>query len=98
MSVRFGRGWRRLAFLGVALYALFLVTSQFEHHDLQCELRTPLHCSACAASALGSDLQDIAVVGTWHLADAGSAVTDLVVSHGRLLDVRSNGRSPPSFS
>jgi hypothetical protein len=98
VSVRFGRSWRRFAFLGVALYALFLVTSEFEHHDLQCELRTPLHCTACAASALGSDLQGIAVVGVWHLDDAGSAVTELIVSHGRLLDVRSNGRSPPAFS
>ena len=98
MSAQFSRRWRRLAFLGMALYALFLVTSPFEHHDLQCELRTPLHCTACAASALGSDLQDIAVVGVWHLDDAGSAVTELIFSHGRLLDVRSNGRSPPAFS
>jgi hypothetical protein len=82
----------------MALYALFLVTSEFEHHDLQCELRTPLHCTACAASALGSDLQNVLPVGVWHLNDAGRAVTDPVVSHGRLLDVRSNGRSPPAFS
>lgn len=82
----------------MALYALFLVTSEFEHHDLQCELRTPLHCTACAASALGSNLENIAVVGVWQLADAGSAVTDLVISHGCLLGVRSNGRAPPTFS
>jgi hypothetical protein len=82
----------------MALYALFLVTAEFEHHDLQCELRTPLHCTACAASALGSDLQDIAIAAVWHLDDAGSAVPELIVAHGRLLDVRSNGRSPPSFS
>jgi len=98
VSAQFSRRWRRLALLGMALYALFLVTSPFEHHDLQCELRTPLHCTACAASALGSDLQDIAVVGAWNLADAGSAVTDLIASQGCLLDVRSNGRSPPVLS
>jgi hypothetical protein len=92
------RRWRRFAFVGMALYALFLVTSPFEHHDLQCELRTPLHCTACAASALGSDVQNIAVIGVRHLDDVGSAVTELIVCHGRLLDVRTNGRSPPAFS
>jgi hypothetical protein len=82
----------------MALYALFLLTSPFEHHDLQCELRTPLHCTACAASVLGSDLQAVAVIGVWHLDDAGRANTELVVAEGRLLDVRSNGRSPPLLS
>ena len=29
---------RRLALVGMAIYALFLVASPFEHHDLSCEL------------------------------------------------------------
>ena len=38
------------AVLGVAIYALFLVTAPFEHHDLLCHLKTPSHCTACTSS------------------------------------------------
>src|SRR5882672_8077706 len=66
--------WRRLAMTGLALYAIFLLTSQFEHHDLLCELKTPLHCTACTSSVVGSDPTAPAALGAWQLADAGSAV------------------------
>jgi cytochrome c oxidase subunit 3 len=48
--------WRPLAqvFVGVAIYALFLLTTQFEHHDLLCHLKTPQHCTSCTSSQLGS--------------------------------------------
>jgi hypothetical protein len=86
---------RRFTTAASVLYAVFLLVSPFGHHDLQCELRTPLHCTMCAATAVGSDPQTAVGLGTWHLDDAGRAVTLLVVSRGFLLDVRINGRSPP---
>ena len=85
-----------LTFIGVTLYAVFLITAQFQHHDLQCELKTPLHCTACTASAVASDPDTPIVVGAWSLADAGSAVVTQFIAEGVVLTLRSNGRSPPA--
>ena len=96
------RGWlhdlRRhpLTYIGVALYAVFLVTVPFQHHDLECELKTPLHCTACTSSVVASDPTALVTVGTWSLADAGSAVVTQPVLDDVLLTVRSIGRSPPA--
>jgi hypothetical protein len=90
---RRSRGW---ASVGVAIYAIFLLTSQFEHHDLLCELKTPQHCTACTSSVVGSDPTAPAALGAWQLADAGSAVSSQVLAADVLLSVRSTGRSPPA--
>jgi hypothetical protein len=82
--------------LGVALYALFLVTVPFEHHDLACHLKTPTHCTACTSSLVGSDPHTPAAVGAADLPYAGGAYAVVVVADGFLLTVRSTGRSPPS--
>jgi hypothetical protein len=87
---------RRLALVGVALYALFLIASPFEHHDLQCELKTPQHCTSCTSTQLGSNPQTLLNPGVWHLADAGRAVGVDLLDKDTLLVVRSTGRSPPS--
>jgi hypothetical protein len=89
---------RTLTTAAVAIYAAFLIASPFEHHDLLCHLRTPLHCTACAGSALGSDLQVVNISGVWHLPDAGRAIVAASDHRAVLLDVRSNGRSPPSHA
>ena len=89
--------WRSLQLIGIALYVAFLVTSPFEHHDLSCEIKTPQHCTACAGSQLGSDPHAFVAPAAWHLADAGSADSPLVVFQGVLLAVRTPGRSPPSL-
>ena len=91
-----GDGARRLGLVGLALYVVFLVASPFEHHDLQCELKTPQHCTACTATQLSSDPQVLLNPGTWHLADAGRAVAFDHLAEDTLLDVRSTGRSPPA--
>ena len=52
---RSGRVSRRLALVGMAIYAIFLIASPFEHHDLSCELKTPQHCTSCTSTQLGSD-------------------------------------------
>ena len=91
------RRWRgsRLAFVAVALYAVFLIMAPFEHHDLMCHLKNPLHCTACTSSLPGSDPQTPVVIGAWSLADAGRAVAVHLLVDGVLLPVRSTGRSPP---
>jgi hypothetical protein len=91
------RDWRRhrLVGVGLALYAVFVLTAPFEHHDLQCELKTPQHCTACTASVVGSDPHSLVVVSAWTLSDAGRAVVDQFRADSILLAVRSTGRSPP---
>jgi hypothetical protein len=88
----------RRAFFSVAFYALFLLTSQFEHHDLLCHLRTPQHCSSCTSSAIGASTDTPATPGAADLADAGRAVTTHILLEGALLAVDTTGRSPPARS
>jgi len=92
------RRWRARAVIGVALYAVFLLIAQFEHHDLVCHLKTPQHCTSCASSLVGSDPHTPAMFGTWQFADAGSASAFLNLLEDTLLAVRSTGRSPPAFA
>jgi hypothetical protein len=91
-----GRPRDRRAFFSVAFYALFLLTSQFEHHDLRCHLRTPQHCSACTSSIVGADTDTPPAPGAAPLDDAGSAFSFQVLIGGVLLPVRTTGRSPPA--
>ena len=96
MSSRSGPDRRRLlTVVGAAIYAVFLVSAAFGHHDILCHLRNPQHCTACAASQLGSDPQALAVRITSGLFYAGRAITTHVIVGGLLVVVRSTGRSPP---
>jgi len=92
------RRWRARVVIGVALYAVFLLIAQFEHHDLVCHLKTPQHCTSCASSLVGSDPHTPAMFGTCQLADAGSASAVLHLLEDTLLAVRSTGRSPPALA
>src|SRR5450631_3079913 len=91
-----GRLARRVALVGMVIYALFLVVSPFEHHDLSCELKTPQHCTSCTSTQLGSDTHVPLAPGSAQLADAGRANAFIVLDEGTLLVVRSTGRSPPT--
>jgi hypothetical protein len=82
----------------MAIYVFFLVASPFEHHDLQCELRTPQHCASCTSAQLGSDPQTPVNPGVWQLSDAGRAVAVIHLAHDTLLVVRTTGRSPPAHA
>ena len=95
MNAKRGHDRSLLRLAGVALYAAFLVVASFEHHDLLCHLKNPQHCTACTASQLGTDSDFPAVVGAWHLADAGSAMPFQLLAEGVLLPGPSTGRSPP---
>ena len=87
---------RRLPYVGMALYVLFLVASPFEHHDLVCHLKTPQHCTTCASTQLGADPRPPLTVDACELADAGRAVSFEILAESTLLAVQSTGRSPPS--
>lgn len=90
-----GRPPRILPFVGVAIYALFLVAVPFEHDDLSCELKTPQHCIACRASLVGSHPDAPAALDASYLTDAGKAVSVLLLCDSVVLPARSTGRSPP---
>jgi hypothetical protein len=87
---------RRLALVWLAVYAIFLAAAPFEHHDLLCELKTPLHCTACTSSVVGSDPARSAIVGSWTLTDFGLAFAVDFTTHGIFVPVHSPGRSPPA--
>lgn len=95
MSLRLRRRLWRASTVGVALYAVFLITGQFEHHDVVCHIKTSLHCTSCASSVLGSHPDTLRIFDGSPLADAGRAFTAVPLAHGFLLPVRSTGRSPP---
>jgi hypothetical protein len=85
----------RVALLAVLLHLIVFVIAPFEHHDLLCHLKTPQHCTACAASPVGTDTRSSVAPGEVRLADAGSTVARQVVLQGALLAVQTSGRSPP---
>jgi hypothetical protein len=64
------------------------------HHDPLCELKTPLHCTAC--TSMPRLRFSSAPVGTSTLTDFGLAFTAELATHGILLGVSSPGRSPPA--
>ena len=88
---------RRLIVLAAMVYAIVLVASSFEHHDLICHLKHPDHCTACSTNVLGSDPRTPSVADVPRLADAGLAVSVDILSESILLAVRSTGRSPPAL-
>jgi hypothetical protein len=90
------RRWRRFAATAVVVYSVFLATAEFEHHDLACHLKTPLHCTSCASSPLSVHPHTPVVADASRLADAGRAIAVQVLSEGALLALESSGRSPPS--
>ena len=95
-SVRVSRRLRRYVHAALVLFAVFLITGEFEHHDIACHLKTPQHCSACASSPLGADPSRPSTLDRIVLADAGHAVAAAVVLTGTVLPSRASGRSPPA--
>jgi hypothetical protein len=97
MTAKVGR-YRSLRSVSVevAIYLAILLTAPFAHHDLDCHLKTPLHCPACASSQVGLNTPVPAIARTVNLPDAGDVITCQPSAIGTLLPVRSTGRSPPS--
>ncbi len=95
MVLKRGARLSRLALLGAVLHTLFLVTVDFEHHDLICHFKTPQHCTSCALSPLGSEPRTTTPAGACYLTDAGRIVALHIASESVLLPVRTRDRSPP---
>src|SRR5262245_61441017 len=95
LAVSGRRRSNRHAFIGVAIYAVFLVTAPFEHHDLLCHLKTPTHCTACTSSVVGSGPSTPVAIDASALHDAGGALPSDVSAAEFLIAAQSTGRSPP---
>jgi hypothetical protein len=78
------------------LYAVCLLATAFGHHHQRFDLKTPFRCTACAASAVGSDPPRSEIVGSWILRDLGRAAEVEFTACGVLLPVRTPERSPPA--
>jgi hypothetical protein len=88
----------RSVLVWLAIYTVFLAATPFEHHDLLCELKTPLHCRACTSSLVGSDPAPSTGSGAAELIDLGLAPSVPRSTQGIVLPPRSTGRSPPAIS
>ena len=93
-----GTWFRRLALQGIVLHTLVLTIADFEHHDLLCHFKTPLHCTSCAIGSAGSEPRTPSAAGSCSLSDAGRIVALHDVGSTVLLPVRTRDRSPPSLS
>jgi hypothetical protein len=89
---------RRFTAMAFALYAVFLVTAEFEHHDLACHFKTPQHCTSCASSPLSATPHAAVSPDSHRLADVGRAVSFQRLLHGAMLTAHASGRSPPFFA
>ncbi len=86
----------RWAAIATAFYVAVLLVSPFTHHDLDCELKHPQHCTACTASHVAADPDALSAPGASALVDLGSAQASLRGLVQLLLAVRTVGRSPPA--
>ena len=91
------RGGRRIGVaLGVGLYALVLVVSPLLHHDLDCHLKSPSHCSACTANPLASSIEGGVHLDALRLPVAGWVEGLRQEAPRTASPVRLPGRSPPA--
>jgi hypothetical protein len=89
------RRFRPFALAVLALFALAGSTAQLEHHDIACHLKTPQHCTACAANPPGADSHAPSLLDRIVLADAGGTLVEPSLLVGIQLPVRCSGRAPP---
>ncbi len=91
------RGRRRIGVvLGLGLYALVLVVSPLLHHDLDCHLRSPSHCSACTANPLASRVESGVRLDALRLPVAGCVETLRQKAPHAASPVCLPARSPPA--
>jgi hypothetical protein len=87
---------RTAKWLGLVLYAVVLVLAPFTHHDLECHLKNPQHCTACSSVQAGTDASTITGVPAAPLVDLGRAVFSYRPAKTVVLVADFNGRSPPA--
>lgn len=87
---------RILKWLGLALYATVLVLAPFQHHDLECHIRNPQHCTACSSIQASTDPAAVTGIPSAQLVDLGWAVSSYTPAKNVVLVAEVNGRSPPA--
>jgi hypothetical protein len=80
----------------MALYALVFVASPFLHHDLECHLKTPAHCSACTASPQAPRIETVVGLAPAALPDAGRIEPIGPSSLTPPACIPNRGRAPPA--
>jgi len=86
---------RTAKWLGLVLYAAVLVLAPFQHHDIECHLKNPLHCTACSSVQAGTDPAAVTAVPVAPLVELGFAVSSYRPAKTFVLVADFNGRSPP---
>jgi len=83
------------AWLGLALYATFLLAAPLAHHDFACHRTTPAHCPSCVAAhpGLGIPLRVSIVAET--LPAPGALAVCIPADGGTWLPSAAAGRAPP---
>jgi hypothetical protein len=86
----------RRNWLVLALYALVLLASPLLHHDLDCHLKTPAHCSACTANPLAPRIETGVRLVAAALPDAGAVEPIGTAAPSRPFQSPHPGRAPPA--
>ena len=87
---------RTAKWLGLVLYAVVLVLAPFTHHDLECHIKNPQHCTACSSAQASVDPATIPGPAIAPLVDLGWAISSYRTAENVLLVTDFNGRSPPA--
>jgi len=87
---------RIIKWLGLALYATVLVLAPFAHHDIECHIKNPQHCSSCSSSQASTDPAAITGPSVAPLVELGVAVSSYCQAENVLLVAGLTGRSPPA--
>jgi hypothetical protein len=80
----------------VALYATVLVLAPFTHHDIECHIKNPQHCTACSSAQASVDPTTIPGPAVAPLIQLGWAVSTYCPAENVLLVAHLTGRSPPA--
>ena len=87
---------RIVKWLGLVLYAAVLVLAPFTHHDIECHLKNPSHCTACSSVQASTDPAAVTAVPVAPLVELGWAVLSSCPAENVLLVSDLTGRSPPA--
>jgi hypothetical protein len=87
-------GWA--VWVGLGCYLLALSVAPLLHHDLECHVKSPTHCSACMASPPGLCSAAGASLDATRFHDAGRVEAAGAAAPASSFAVDTPGRSPPA--